>query len=92
MKLTKEQLRILEEDREISEQSCHDRIEALVREAYPKGARLVIRSGRHIQGEVQWFVGEGAPPKEGCDRGSLYSRTDVGALYVCESGVWKVKP
>lgn len=90
--LSKRQIEILDEDRELEDDVCNRRVESLVRETYPKPARLVIRSGDHIKGDVGWFVGVGPPPKDTCNPGSLYSRTDGGTLYVCEgSGAWRAK-
>jgi hypothetical protein len=88
--LVQEQGRISDEDHKICDDACNQRVEALVREAYPKDANLIIRSGPHFFGEVEWFVGRGAP-KDLCDPGSLYSRTDTGVLYVCEAGKWRMK-
>jgi len=88
--LAKAQIDVLDEDRRLEEGYCNQRVENLVRETYPKGARIVIRSGDHLRGDVAWFVGESAP-KDTCNAGSLYSRTDTGTLYVCEAGAWRAK-
>jgi hypothetical protein len=88
--LTKAQIEILDDDRRLEEAICNRRVESLIRETYPKGSRLVIRSGMHLTGDVGWFVGRGAP-EDTCENGSLYSRTDSGKLYLCEGSAWKVK-
>lgn len=89
--LSEEKNRILEEDRILGEQVCHERIDMLLQESYPKDSRLIVRSGKRLRGEVGWFVGRDAP-KGTCSAGSLYSQTDAGLLYVCQGGTWKAKP
>jgi len=44
--------------------------------------------GSTLSGE-SWCRGTGAPTGS-CVNGSLYSRTDTGALYICQSSAWAV--
>jgi hypothetical protein len=87
---TKMQAEILDDDRKLEEDACSRRIEALVRETYPKGSRLIIRSGTGPH-DVGWFLGNGAP-KTTCNSGSIYSRIDgPPSFYACEAGAWRPK-
>jgi Pectate lyase superfamily protein len=45
-------------------------------------------------GGARWTTGDGFPPTNNvpvCENGSLYTRTDIGKLYVCEANTWVAK-